>query len=56
VIDPVVAVGIAIVILGEAQQAGIEAIIGFVASGLVAIAGVVLLSKVHPQLVEDSSD
>ncbi len=56
VIDPVVAVGIAVVILGEAQQAGITAIIGFIVSGLIAIAGVVLLSKVHPQLAEDTND
>lgn len=55
VIDPVVAVGIAIVILGEAQQAAFGTIVGFVASGIVAIAGVVLLSRVHPQLAEESS-
>jgi drug/metabolite transporter (DMT)-like permease len=50
VIDPAVAVGIAIVILGEASNAASGQVLGFVISGLVAITGVLLLSKVHPQL------
>lgn len=50
VIDPLVAVSIGIVILGEAQQAGVATMIGFSLSGLVAVAGVYLLSKVHPEL------
>lgn len=50
VIDPVVAVGIAIVILGEASMAELGQVLGFGVSGLVAIAGVLVLSKVHPQL------
>lgn len=54
VIDPVVAVAIAIIILGEAQQAAAVTIFGFVASGLVSIAGVFMLSKVHPQLAKES--
>ena len=52
VIDPAVAVGIAIVILGEAANAGGVQVLGFGLSGLVAIAGVLMLSKVHPQLSE----
>lgn len=50
VIDPAVAVGIAIVILGEASAAAAGQVLGFGLSGLVAILGVLMLSKVHPQL------
>lgn len=50
VIDPAVAVGIAIVILGEASAAASAQVLGFGVSGLVAILGVLMLSKVHPQL------
>lgn len=50
VIDPAVAVGIAIVILGEASAAASGQVLGFGISGLVAILGVLMLSKVHPQL------
>ncbi|MEY2694871.1 MAG: hypothetical protein RLZZ72_127, partial [Actinomycetota bacterium] len=50
VIDPAVAVGIAIVILGEASSAATGQVVGFGVSGLVAVLGVLMLSKVHPQL------
>lgn len=50
VIDPMVAVGIAIGVLGEAQQASAFSIASFSVSGLVAISGVYLLSRVHPEL------
>jgi drug/metabolite transporter (DMT)-like permease len=50
VIDPAVAVGIAIVILGEASTAATGQVVGFGVSGLVAVLGVLMLSKVHPQL------
>ena len=50
VIDPLVAVSIGIVILGEAQQAGLATMIGFSLSAVIAVAGVYLLSKVHPEL------
>lgn len=50
VIDPLVAVGIAIVILGEASSANWYEIAGFVSCGLVAIFGVLSLAKVHPQM------
>jgi drug/metabolite transporter (DMT)-like permease len=50
VIDPAVAVAIAIVILGEASSAATGQVIGFGVSGLVAVLGVLILSKVHPQL------
>jgi drug/metabolite transporter (DMT)-like permease len=50
VIDPAVAVGIAIVILGEASTAAAGQVLGFGVSGLVAVLGVLILAKVHPQL------
>jgi hypothetical protein len=50
VIDPAVAVAIAIVILGEASSAAAGQVLGFGVSGLVAVLGVFILSKVHPQL------
>jgi hypothetical protein len=50
VIDPAVAVGIAIVILGEASSAAAGQVLGFGVSGLVAVLGVLILAKVHPQL------
>lgn len=51
VIDPLVAVGIGIVVLGEASQAPLWASIVFVVAGAVAIWGVFLLAKYHPQSV-----
>jgi len=56
VIDPAVAVGIAIVILGEAAQAQFAEIAGFAIAGLIALAGVLMLSRVHPQLTSEGSD
>ena len=50
VIDPMVAVGIAIGGLGEAQEASWGSVLAFCVSGAVAIAGVYLLYKVHPEL------
>ena len=50
VIDPMVAVAIAIGVLGEAQAASWGSIVAFTVSGTVAIAGVYLLSQVHPEL------
>lgn len=55
VVDPAVAIGIAILFLGEAQQADPFQIAGFVVSGMVAIAGVFMLSKFHPQLDQQKS-
>ncbi|WP_224760743.1 DMT family transporter [Salinibacterium sp. ZJ450] len=49
VVDPMVAVVIAVVVLGEASQAPLWAVIGFVLAGAVAIAGVFTLAKHHPQ-------
>ena len=50
VIDPIVAIAIAIGILGEAQEATLGSGSFFSAFGLLAICGVYLLSKVHPEL------
>lgn len=51
VIDPLVAVSIGIVILGEATAASLPVAIGFGLSAILAVIGVYLLSKVHPELV-----
>lgn len=50
VIDPMVAIAIAIGLLGEASQANVLSGTFFSVSGAVAILGVWLLSKVHPEL------
>jgi hypothetical protein len=50
VIDPMVAVTIAIIVLGEAQQSNFFTSLGFAIAGFVAVSGVWLLSKVHPEL------
>jgi len=49
VVDPLIAVGIGIVVLGEASQAPAWAAVLFVIAGAVAIWGVFLLAKHHPQ-------
>lgn len=49
VIDPLVAVCIGIVILDEASQAPAWAVAIYVLAGAVAVAGVLLMSRVHPQ-------
>lgn len=49
VVDPMIAVGIGIVVLGEASQAGLFASVGFVLTGIIAIIGVFGLAKYHPQ-------
>ena len=49
VVDPIVAVLIGIVVLGEASQAGIFANVTFVIAGAIAVWGVFLLARNHPQ-------
>ncbi|SDS84964.1 DMT family transporter [Microterricola viridarii] len=49
VVDPLVAVAIGIFVLDEASQAPLWANIGFVVAGAIAIWGVFLLAKHHPQ-------
>lgn len=53
VIDPIVAIGIGVVVLGEAAQAPLWAATAFVVCAGVAIWGVVLLSRHHPQSVAE---
>jgi drug/metabolite transporter (DMT)-like permease len=49
VIDPLVAIAIGVVVLGEAAEAPLWAIIAFIVAGAMAIYGVLLLAKAHPQ-------
>ncbi|MFG6445562.1 DMT family transporter [Microbacterium sp. P07] len=56
VIDPIVAVVIGLVVLGEASTAPGWALVGFAAAGAVAIVGVFLLTRYHPQVISDSQD
>jgi drug/metabolite transporter (DMT)-like permease len=49
VIDPIVAVTIAIVILQEAAQAGPLEIAAFIGAGIISVIGVFLLARHHPQ-------
>lgn len=55
VIDPLVAVSIGIVVLGEAAGAPLWAIIGFIVGGATAIYGVVSLSRHHPQSLANTT-
>ncbi|TFC52552.1 multidrug DMT transporter permease [Cryobacterium sp. TMT1-21] len=48
VIDPLIAVGIGIVVLGEVEQAPAWASAAFILAGVVAIGGVFLLARYHP--------
>lgn len=52
VVDPLVAVGIGVVVLGEASQAPWWAPIAFVLMGVVAVFGVFQLARHHPQLAQ----
>jgi len=49
VIDPIVAITIGIVVLGEASEAPLWAMFAFLVAGAIAIWGVFQLSKHHPQ-------
>lgn len=49
VVDPIVAVGIGVIVLGEASGAPWFAVAGFVVAAGIAITGVFLLAKHHPQ-------
>jgi len=54
VIDPMVAVCLGIVILGEAQQASLLNLFVFIGSAFVAVIGVWTLSRVHPELAQEN--
>jgi len=49
VIDPLVAISIGIVVLGEAAAAPLWAIVAFIIAGALAVYGVLQLAKHHPQ-------
>jgi drug/metabolite transporter (DMT)-like permease len=49
VVDPLIAVGIGIVVLGEIAQAPVWAVVAFIVAGAIAIYGVFLLARHHPQ-------
>jgi hypothetical protein len=55
VIDPLIAVSIGVVILNEAMNAPWPIMLGFLGSGAMAVMGVYLLSKVHPQVAATAS-
>ena len=54
VIDPLIAVSIGVVLLNEAMNAPWPIMLGFLASGAMAVIGVFLLSKVHPEVLKES--
>ena len=56
VVDPIVAVLIGLLVLGEAATAPLWAFIGFIVAGAVAVWGVVQLARHHPQVVHDSRE
>ena len=56
VVDPMVAVLIGVLVLGEAAAAPLWAVIGFVIFGAVAVWGVIQLARFHPQIVSDSQE
>jgi len=55
VIDPAVAVMIAIAILGEAEAASLGEVVGYGVAGIIAISGVLSLNRFHPQLTKKGS-
>nr|WP_232531690.1 DMT family transporter [Microbacterium halophytorum] len=54
VIDPIVAVLIGALVLGEASEAPPWAIVVFIVTGAVATVGVILLARHHPQVISES--
>lgn len=56
VIDPLVAVLIGLLVLGEASTAPLWALIGFAVAGAIAVWGVIQLTRFHPQIVSESQE
>ncbi|WJL95656.1 DMT family transporter [Microbacterium sp. ET2] len=56
VIDPIVAILIGLIVLGEAATAPLWANIGFLIAGVIAVWGVFQLARYHPQIVSDSKE
>lgn len=56
VIDPIVAILIGLIVLGEAANAPVGAYIGFAVAGAIAIVGVFQLARHHPEVVSASQE
>lgn len=56
VIDPIVAIIIGIAVLNEAGRAPFGAFVGFFFAGALAVTGVFLLARHHPQVVSESQE
>lgn len=56
VIDPIVAIVIGIAVLGEASKAPFGAFVGFFIAGGLAVTGVFLLARHHPQVISESQE
>lgn len=56
VIDPIVAVLIGALVLGEADAAPVPVLIMFVVAGAIAVFGVFGLARYHPQVISDSQE
>lgn len=56
VIDPMVAVLIGLIVLGEGMATPLWGLIGFGIAGAIAVSGVVQLARFHPQIVSDSQE
>lgn len=56
VIDPIVAIIIGITVLNEAAKAPFGAFIGFFVAGALAVTGVFMLARHHPQVVSESQE
>ncbi len=56
VIDPIVAILIGLLVLGEASHAPLWVFIGFGIAGLIAVFGVFELARYHPQVISDSQE
>ena len=55
VVDPIVAIIIGLAVLHEADGAPFGAYIGFAAAGALAVTGVFLLARFHPEVVSNNS-
>lgn len=56
VIDPLVAVLIGLLVLGEGAAAPLWALIGFAIAGAIAVWGVITLARFHPQVLSNSQE
>ena len=52
-VDPFVAVVFGLVVLGEGMGMGVGPMIGMVVTGAIAVYGVAMLSKDHPDAIEE---